>query len=103
MNNQIERSLFNYIMIGGGFVASVSMFGYLFRGMYIDAIYGFIALLVIAFLLITMRTKFISFNSAARISMFALMSIVLMGYITSNSLEDGIIYNGLKNQDNLRA
>ena len=92
MNNQIERSLFNYIMIGGGFVASVSMFGYLFTGMYIDAIYGFIALLVIAFLLITMRTQFISYDSATRTAMITLMLIVLMGYITSSTLEDGIIY-----------
>ena len=92
MDSQVERSLFNYVLIMGSFIASISSLSYLANGMYIDAIYGAVSLLVILFLRYMITTQFISYNQGTRLAISALLVILLLGYITSSSLEDGLIY-----------
>jgi len=92
MENQVERSLFNYVLIIGSIIASISSVGYLVNGMYFDAIYGAVSLLVIIFLRVMISTQYISYDQATRLAITALLLILLLGYITSSSLEDGLIY-----------
>ena len=92
MDSHVERSLFNYVLIIGSIIASISSIGYIVNGMYIDAIYGAVSLLVILFLRYMITTQLISYNQATRLALSALLVILLLGYITSSSLEDGLIY-----------
>jgi len=60
--------------------------------MYTDAVYGAVSLLVIAFLHFMIATQYISYDQATRAAIVALSVILLLGYITSSTLQDGLIY-----------
>ena len=88
----IEKRLITFISWSGITLGFISMFGYAILEYWLDSAYGAIAMLFFSSILFLIKNKQISYNSAS--ILFSVFGIVLVtvGYITSVSVEDGLIY-----------
>ena len=87
-----EKRLITFISWSGIVVGCISMLGYTIVGYWLDSLYGAIALAFFAFILYLIRNKRISYNSASILFSAFGVVIVTVGFITSVSVEDGLIY-----------
>jgi len=89
---RIEKRIITFIAWSGIIVGVVSFLGYLSVGLWVDSVYGFIATFFFTTILYKISTQQITFRQAS--IFFSLFGIILvtLGYITSTSVEDGLIY-----------
>lgn len=89
---QADKRLITFISWSGIVVGLVSAIGYLLMGYLLDSLYGLFATISFSVILYLISIHRISYESASVFfSAFGIM-IVTLGYITSISVEDGLIY-----------
>ena len=87
-----EKRLITFISWGGTIVASISTIVYLWGGYWFDGFYGAIAIIFFSTILYLTSKSYISYEKASiYFSAFGII-IVTLGYITSISVQDGLIY-----------
>jgi len=89
---QSEKRLITFISWSGIVVGCISMLGYTIVGYWLDSLYGAVAMAFFAFILYLIKNKRISYNSASLLFSAFGVVIVTVGFITSVSVEDGLIY-----------
>jgi len=89
---KIDKRLITFISWSGIFVGFISMSGYLFLGYWIDSIYGFLAVIFFSFVLYRISLHRISYDLASILFSSFGTILVTVGYITSASVADGLIY-----------
>jgi len=89
---ETDNRLITFISWAAIILGSVSMTGYSLLGLWLDAAYAGISLLFFGTILYLINQKRISYEWASLL--FSAFGVVLItiGYITSNSIEDGLIY-----------
>ena len=90
--NSSEQRLITFIAWSGAILGSISMLGYLIVGYWLDALYGLISLIFFASILYLTSLQRISFNTASLLFSSFGVVLVTIGYITSASVADGLIY-----------
>jgi len=90
--NSSEQRLITFIAWSGAILGTVSMLGYVIVGYWLDALYGLIALIFFASILYLTSLQRISFNTASLLFSSFGVILVTLGYITSASVADGLIY-----------
>ena len=90
--NSSEKRLITFIAWSGTILGTISMLGYILVGFWLDAFYGFIALLFFSSILYLSSQHRITFNTSS--ILFSAFGVVLVtiGYMTSASIADGLIY-----------
>lgn len=87
-----ERRLITFISWSGTIVALISTVAYMLTGYWFDSFYGAIAVIFFSMILYLTSRSYISYDKASLFfSAFGIV-IVTLGYITSISVEDGLIY-----------
>jgi len=89
---QSDNRLITFISWSGIILGFISMTGYLILGLWLDTAYGAIAVLFFSAILYLISQKRISYELASLLFSGFGIVIVTVGYITSNSIEDGLIY-----------
>ena len=89
---QSDNRLITFISWSGIILGSISMSGYLILGLWLDTAYGAIAVLFFASILYFIKEKRISYDLVSLLFSGFSVVLVTIGYITSNSIEDGLIY-----------
>jgi len=89
---QSDQRLITFISWSGIILGFISMTGYLLLGSWIDTMYGAIAMLFFFTIFYLTNQKRISFNLASLLFCGFGIVLVTVGYITSSSIEDGLIY-----------
>jgi len=90
--NSSEKRLITFIAWSGAILGSISMVGYLAVGYWLDALYGLIALIFFSSILYLTFLQRISFNTASLFFSSFGVVLVTIGFITSASVADGLIY-----------
>ena len=89
---KMDKRLITFISWSGIVVGLISMVGYLLVGLWIDSIYGALATFFFTFILYRISLQRISYDLASILfSSFGIL-LVTLGYITSASVADGLIY-----------
>jgi len=89
---KIDKRLITFISWSGIFVGIISMVGYFIASLWLDGLYGVIAILFFSFILYRISLHQISYELASILfSSFGII-LVTVGYITSPSVADGLIY-----------
>ena len=89
---QSDNRLITFISWAAIILSSISMTGYSFLGLWLDAIYAGISLVFFGMVLYLTNQKRISYEVASLFFSGFGVIIITIGYITSNSIEDGLIY-----------
>ena len=89
---QSDHRLITFISWAGIVLGSISMSGYLILGLWLDTAYGSLSVLFFAVILYLINQKRITYNVASLLFSGFGVVLVTVGYITSNSIEDGLIY-----------
>lgn len=90
--NSSEKRLITFIAWSGAILGTISMTGYLIVGYWLDALYGLAALLFFFTILYLSSLQRISFNTSSLLFSSFGVVLVTLGYITSASVADGLIY-----------
>lgn len=87
-----EKHLITFICWSGTAIALITTVVYMFRGYWFDSIYSTVSILFFLSILYLTSRSYISYERAS--IFFAAFSIVIMllGYITALSVQDGLIY-----------
>jgi len=89
---QSDNRLITFISWSGIVLGSISMTGYFILALWLDTLYGAVAVIFFSTILYLIQKKRISYELASLLfSGFAVL-LVTIGYITSCSIEDGLIY-----------
>ncbi len=90
--NSSEKRLITFIAWSGTILGAISMIGYIVVGYWLDALYGLISLFFFTSILLLIHYRRISFNKASLLFSAFGTVIVTLGFITSASVADGLIY-----------
>ncbi len=90
--NDTEKRLITFIAWSGAILGTISMTGYLIVGFWLDALYGLIALLFFSSILYLSSLHRIDFSTSSILFSAFGVILVTIGYITSASIADGLIY-----------
>ena len=89
---KIDKRLITFIAWSGIFVGLVSMVGYFIANLWLDSLYGVIAILFFSLILYRISLQRITYELASILFSSFGVVLVTIGYITSPSIADGLIY-----------
>ena len=89
---QSDNRLITFISWSGIILGFISTTGYLILGLWLDTAYGALAVIFFASILYLIKHRRISYELASLLFSGFGVILVTIGYITSNSIEDGLIY-----------
>ncbi len=87
-----EKHLITFISWSGTVIAVITTAVYMFRGYWFDSLYGTVSILFFLSILYLTSRSYISYERASLFFSAFSIIIMLLGYITSISVQDGLIY-----------